>query len=115
MVDAARAIGPEVAMVAESARWYGHDDDILDIEFSPDGQLVASADRDHATRLWGVVTGEQVARLHTPYRSRGIAFSPDGRIVASIGNGAYGRLWHVDSHEEEAEFVGSGRHFPSAV
>ena len=108
-VDAARAIGPDVPQVADFARWHGHDDAILDLEFSPDGRLLASGDRDQATRLWDVATRRQVASLDAPDRSRAIAFSPDGRTLVSAGNGGSGTLWDVASREEIATLTGSGR------
>ena len=115
-VDAARAIGPDVPQVADFARWHGHDDAILDLEFSPDGRLLASGDRDQATRLWDVATRRQVASLDAPDRSRAIAFSPDGRTLVSAGNGGSGTLWDkkagqkalkvITDLEENAQFGG---------
>ncbi len=107
-VAAARAIGPNVPLLADFARWYGSDDGILDLAFSPDGQLLACGDRAQATRLWDVATRRQVAILAAPDRSRAIAFSPDGRILASTGNGGNGTLWDVASREEIGTFKGTG-------
>ena len=114
-VDAARAIGPDVPLFVDFARWYGSDDEILDIEFSPDGQLLACGDRAEVTRLWDVAARRQVASLDAPDRSRAIAFSPDGRILASTGNGGNGTLWDVESREAIGTIKGSDWGFPSAL
>ena len=114
-VDAARAIGPDVPLLADFARWYGSEDQILDLEFSPDGQLLACGDRLRVTRLWDVATRRQVASLDAPDRSRAIAFSPDGRVLVSTGNGGNGTLWDVESREEIGAITGSDLGFPGAL
>jgi WD40 repeat protein len=105
MINAAREIGWDVPLLPDIARWPGGDDSILDLKFSPDGQLLAAGDRAQATRLWDVATRRQVASLSAPDRSRAIAFSPDGRVLASTGNCANGTLWDVASREEIANPV----------
>jgi WD40 repeat protein len=87
----------------------------LDLEFSPDGRLLARGDRDQATTLWDTAARREVARLYAPDRSRAIAFSPDGRTLASTGNGGNGTLWDVESREEIGSFKGSDRGFPAAL
>ncbi len=114
-VDTARAIGPDVPLLADFARWYGSEDQILDLDFSPDGKLLACGDRLRVTRLWDVATRRQVASLDAPDRSRAIAFSPDGRILASTGNGGNGTLWDVASRAEIGTIEGRDLGFPGAL
>ncbi len=116
-VDVARAVGPEVPLLTYSTVWPGHADctGILDLEFSPDGRLLARGDRDRETALWDTARGREVARLPAPDRSRAIAFSPDGRILASAGNGGSGTLWDVESLEEVGALKGAGFGFPAAL
>jgi WD40 repeat protein len=75
---------------------------VLDLEFSPDGSILASGGRDLVTKLWDVATRDQIANLETIHRSRAIAFSPDGGVLYSIGNGGNVTLWDVPTHNEIA-------------
>ena len=59
----------------------GHKGQVYSLEFSPNGELLATAsDRENATRLWSTATGNLIATLN------GIApaFSPDGQVLMTI-------------------------------
>ena len=62
----------------------GHTDFIYDVNFSPDGDLLASKSIDGTIRIWNVDTEELLRTIHTSQRGQ-IAFSPDGNILASVG------------------------------
>jgi len=115
VLNAARAIGTDVAMAAEYARWHGHEQVILDLEFSPDGRLLATGGRDLTTRLWDVAASREAAVLDAPDRSRAISFSPDGRMLASIGNFGTGTVWDVASRQEIATLTGPDGSFQHAL
>ena len=109
VADLARARGPDVPLSAEFGRLRGHTSDVMELAFSPDGELLASAGRDGATRLWDVATGVEVATLDAGGRSRAVAFTPDGRIVASVGARGNTKLWDVASRQEIATLAGHDR------
>jgi len=60
-------------------------DDVFvnDIEFSPDGQLIAAANTDHHVRVWSVETGEQVHDFQSAHPVTLVVFSPDGYLLAA--------------------------------
>ncbi len=63
----------------------GHDIDINDVAFAPDGAAYATTGDDGWLRIWDTETGDQLAELGGGGAQRVVApaFSPDGRHVAA--------------------------------
>ena len=70
---------------------------VVAIALSPDGTLVAAADRRGVARIWSIESGRPehaLQRASTPLSD--IEFSPDGRLVATAAIGGDVRLRSVD-------------------
>ncbi len=81
----------------------GHQDGVMDVVYSSDGKLLASASSDATVRIWDPTTGRQirVLRGHT----KGVdfvAFNPDGKQVASSAGSftTESKVWDVASGQE---------------
>jgi WD40 repeat protein len=74
----------------------GHKDLVNAIDFSPDGQRLVTAGRDHDVIVWDVATGKQVHHFEEA-QSASVAdarFSPDGRWIVTAGPKS-ARLWNA--------------------
>jgi WD40 repeat protein len=65
------------------APFRGHDGDVTDVAFSPDGSKLATTGDDGWLNVWDPSTGNLVARLHGSDGALGPSFSADGSKVAA--------------------------------
>jgi WD40 repeat protein len=83
----------------------GHSDWVSDVDFSPDGKLLASASADNKVRLWDVESGQQRGEPlegHTAWVNE-VAFSPDGKLLASASLDKTVRLWDAATGKQLGE------------
>jgi hypothetical protein len=87
---------PQVITVMEQPQ-------LTSVEFSRDGQTLATAGADRLVRTWNAKNGQPIATL-TGHTDRVIdaTFSPDGRTLASCGMDGTVRLWDLLTQEELA-------------
>ena len=64
------------------------------VAFSPDGNLLASADADGTVGLWNTATGQAIASLPAD-SGVGVAFSPNGNLLASADADGTVQTWHM--------------------
>jgi WD40 repeat protein len=74
----------------------GHRDRVVNIAFSPDGKLLATAstEGDTPVKLWDVAARREIATLHTGW-VWGLGFSPDSKTLATSGVDTTIQLWDV--------------------
>jgi WD40 repeat protein len=80
---------------------------IRDIEYSSDGQYLATAHSDGTAKVWDATSGQEQVTLsgHTdPVRS--VAFSPDDAYLATASRDGTTRIWDLQSDETVLELVG---------
>lgn len=76
------------------------------VAWSPDGELLASADED-CVRLWESATGSEIRRFQEhDSLAWSVAFNPDGQILATASDDKSVRLWSVHTGAEIRRFVG---------
>ena len=90
-----------------------HDFQVMDVGFSPDGRLLATASgfpKRHESgpvQVWDVQTGKQVLTLRGHERcATGVAFSPDGQLLASAGLDRRVWVWDAASGQVVADYRG---------
>lgn len=75
-----------------------HTDWITNIEFSPDGVLLASADRNGGLQLWESESGNEYLTLGGHDKSiNGISWRSDSNVVATCSDDGTVKLWEVEN------------------
>ena len=73
----------------------GHAEGVLEVSFSRDGEIIATASLDNTVKLWN----KNGILLTTLTRHRGVvtrvSFSPDGTFLASASHDQTAILWNV--------------------
>jgi WD40 repeat protein len=91
-----------------------HGHDILDVAFSPDGKLLATASRDRTVKLWDMANGHELL-TYTGHRDevRRVAFHPSGKMIASAGAEKNIKLWDPASGKDIRTIEGKGEYVTS--
>ncbi len=84
-----------------------HSDVVLGLEFSPDGNFLASAAADKMARLTDLATGKMVRTFEGHTQGvLGLSWSPDGRTLATAGADAQVKLWDATSGDRKKNIEG---------
>lgn len=74
-----------------------HTNVVTSVDFSPDGQLLASGSSDHTINIWQVSDGAYSQSLVVPDGVSSVKFSPDGKILATASYDNTVRVWNVSN------------------
>ncbi len=77
-------------------RTFLHATAVRDVEFSSDGQRLATASADGEVKIWRVGDGTLMQTLTHPSGVTSVAFSPDGEWLATGADDGQVRRWRVD-------------------
>lgn len=74
----------------------GHRGDVYYVEFSPRGDLLASAGKDGAVRIWDASNGRLIRGIEASSTEVNVAaFSPDGKSLATVDDEGKLKLWEI--------------------
>jgi WD40 repeat protein len=100
---------PASRIIKPLATLSGHSAKVWQVDFSPDGKLLASASVDNTLRLWQV---EQARLLRTmrghPFPILSVAFSPSGASLATGSDDGLIRIWQVSNGSLTRTLEGHG-------
>jgi WD40 repeat protein len=79
---------------------------ILTLEFSPDGQRLATGNIGGLVQIWDVATGAELKQFQaSSKRVEDIAFSPKGQSLATVSDDGTARVWNLATGKEQQRFV----------
>ena len=74
----------------------GHEFDVLNAEFSPDGRQLATSGIDGTAILWDVKSRRALGTLPGPFGRASVRFTPDGRRLFLLRDSGAAQRWEVD-------------------
>jgi WD40 repeat protein/tetratricopeptide (TPR) repeat protein len=90
-----------VYSVREHNRLQGHSDRVNSINFSSNGQMIASASADCTVKLWHTNGNLVKTFLEHSDEVNSVSFSPDGQMIASGSKKGTVKLWHIDGTQTQ--------------
>lgn len=88
-----------------------HSDTVLGLDFSVDGDYLASCGSDRVVRIFRVNNGESIASFegHTDH-VLGVAWRADGKRLASCGADKVVKIWDFIERKQSRTIAGFGKH-----
>jgi WD40 repeat protein len=91
----------DVASGKELARFQPHRDGVFDLDFSPDGTVLATASGDNTSKLFDLRTRHEITTLRGQLMALfSVCFSPDGRRLATGTGGDEILIWDLETGRE---------------
>jgi WD40 repeat protein len=87
-------------VVAPTHTLTGHNDDVVTLQFSPDGQFLASASDDRTVKLWQFSEADSLTKLtpepDTQFDPYNIHFSPAAKVFTTVSSAGETLLWRTN-------------------
>ncbi len=91
----------------EIRRLDGHENLVVDVEYSPDGKTALTSSWDSTLILWDLESGEIIHRLRGHFdHVRQLAIHPDGKTAISGSRDGTLILWDLERGEEIRRYLG---------
>ncbi|NET39338.1 MAG: hypothetical protein F6K19_46455 [Cyanothece sp. SIO1E1] len=82
--------------LVQTQTFENHEEQVTTVQFSPDGQMIASASKNGTIRLWQL-DGTQIRSIEGHIGPiNDLTFSPDGQIIASASRDGTVNLWDLE-------------------
>ena len=89
---------PQLSILSPSHTMQGHTAEVLSLDFSPDGNLIASGSIDNTMRIWDVREARLLRTMHGhPFPILTLRFSPNGSFIITGSTDSIGRVWRVSN------------------
>jgi WD40 repeat protein len=85
-----------------------HEQAVVDMAFSPEGDRVATAGRDGTARLWELNTGLEIARAFIESEVAFLGFSPDGTRWAAMARDSSAPVWEAAGGRKPGALLSAG-------
>jgi WD40 repeat protein len=70
----------------ELATFSGHEEELADVDFSPNGHRLITSGKAGLIKIWDISTGQVLMFIKTGFgKIEATAISPDGNVIAAIG------------------------------
>ncbi|MCI0539328.1 MAG: hypothetical protein L0Z50_29320 [Verrucomicrobiales bacterium] len=100
--------GEKAASIPAQPNAIEHTGTIAELDFSPNGQILATASWDHSVRLWSFSSGQRLQTLlGNPSEIWTLGFAPDGNSVITGGKDGVVRRWPTNPATKEKIYEGN--------
>lgn len=85
----------------------GHERQVLDVRWSPDGTRLLTAGEDGTARVWDAETGAFMMLMRAEEGIvTGAAWHPEGQFLATWGHGRHATVWHAATGRPVSHLIG---------